>query len=69
MVKILKAFQANDDIYYAYVINNDGFIPAHTDREKSKTKVEPLKTGIVRNRLLSKVLRSAGEERGWVCVL
>ncbi|MGA2256768.1 MAG: ATP-binding protein, partial [Thermoguttaceae bacterium] len=31
--------QANDDIYYAYVINNDGFIPAHTDQRKSKTKI------------------------------
>ena len=38
VAKILKAFQANDDIYYAYVINNDGFIPAHTDAGKSKTK-------------------------------
>ena len=38
VVTILKAFQKNDDIYYAYVINNDGFIPATTDNEKSKTK-------------------------------
>ena len=38
--KILKAFQANDDVYYAYVINNDGFIPAHTDEGKSKTKID-----------------------------
>ena len=38
VVKILKAFQANDDVYYAYVINNDGFIPAHTDAPKSKTR-------------------------------
>ncbi len=38
VVKILEAFQANDDIYYAYVINDDGFIPAHTEAGKSKTK-------------------------------
>jgi len=37
VVTILKAFQANDDIYYAYVVNNDGYFPAHTDSEKSKT--------------------------------
>ena len=41
IAKILKAFQANDNIYYAYVINNDGFIPAHTDAAKSKTKLNP----------------------------
>ena len=41
IVKILKAFQGNDDIYYAYVINNDGFIPAHTDAGRSKTKFSP----------------------------
>jgi signal transduction histidine kinase/CheY-like chemotaxis protein len=35
--KILKAFEANADIYYAYVVNNDGFIPAHTDAAKNKT--------------------------------
>ena len=37
VVTILKAFQANNDIYYAYVVNNDGYFPAHTDSEKSKT--------------------------------
>ena len=38
VVKILKAFQANEDLYYAYVINNDGFIAAHTDAGRSKTR-------------------------------
>ena len=38
VVKILEAIQASDDVYYAYVVNNDGYIPAHTDRGKSKTK-------------------------------
>ncbi len=41
VVKILRAFQTSDDIHYAYVVNNDGFIPAHTDAEKSKTKIDP----------------------------
>ncbi len=41
VVKILTAFQANDNVYYAYVINNDGFVPAHTDAAKSKTKFSP----------------------------
>ncbi len=37
VVKILNAFRT-DDIYYAYVVNRDGFIPAHSDRSKSETK-------------------------------
>ena len=65
VVKILKAFQANDDIYYAYVINNDGFIPAHTDAAKSKTKISPSEHGLVRNGSSRQASRSAGEERGW----
>ena len=32
-------FQAHGDIHYAYVINDDGFIPAHTDANKSKTRL------------------------------
>jgi PAS domain S-box-containing protein len=42
VVKILKAIETNRDIYYAYVINNDGFIPAHTDPTKSKTRLNAL---------------------------
>ncbi|MEI8376823.1 MAG: hypothetical protein WCJ35_28755, partial [Planctomycetota bacterium] len=38
VVTILNAFQENGDIYYAYVINNDGFIPAHTDKAKRPRK-------------------------------
>ena len=45
VVTILKAFEENDDIDYAYVINNDGFIPAHSDNEKSKTKTAPVASG------------------------
>ena len=40
VVKILESLQTNDDVYYAYVVNNDGFIPAHTDGGKSKTKID-----------------------------
>ncbi|MCE5267151.1 MAG: response regulator [Planctomycetaceae bacterium] len=43
VVKILKAFQQNSDIYYSYVINSDGFIPAHSDPIRAKTKSEPPK--------------------------
>jgi hypothetical protein len=38
---ILEDFQANDDVYYAYVVNRDGFIPAHTDQAKCKTRISP----------------------------
>ena len=39
VVKILEAFRANGDIQYAYVVNNDGYVPAHTERRISKTKI------------------------------
>ena len=38
-VRILDAFQTGADIYYVYVVNNDGFIPAHTDKRKAKTMI------------------------------
>ena len=68
VVKILKAFQANDDIYYAYVINNDGFIPAHTDAGKSKTKFNRSDIEFIRNESSRQVSRSVGENEAWVRV-
>ncbi len=39
---ILEAFLLEENIYYAYVVNNDGYIPSHTDQKVSKTRIEPL---------------------------
>jgi PAS domain S-box-containing protein len=39
---ILNAFLAANDIYYAHVVNNDGYIPAHPDPRLSKTRIDPL---------------------------
>jgi PAS domain S-box-containing protein len=46
VVKVLKALQANSNVYYAYVINNDGYIPAHTDRAKAKTRLKLTEAGL-----------------------
>ena len=53
VVKILKAFQANDDIYYAYVINNDGFIPAHTDAREVQDQIQPFRAWTHPERVLA----------------
>ncbi len=38
---ILEAFLLEENIYYAYVVNNGGYIPSHTDQTASKTRIEP----------------------------
>ena len=37
---ILNAFLTSDNIYYAYVVNEDGYIPAHTDASIAKTRLD-----------------------------
>ena len=53
VVKILKAFQANDDIYYAYVINNDGFIPATYRRHEVEDEIQTVPTRTSPGRILA----------------
>ena len=36
---LLDAFLVSDKIYYAYVVNADGYIPAHTDGGLAKTRM------------------------------
>ncbi|HOW70896.1 MAG TPA: ATP-binding protein [Phycisphaerae bacterium] len=37
---ILNSFLTSDHIYYSYVINQDGYVPAHTDSSLAKTRIE-----------------------------